>query len=103
MAIDRSQPPFNSYQEIFNFRDEMAHGKVDEAESHKPTRTNLPVAPRPPRANWERVLNAREARRLYDATIAMLDALDRAAGLGGNPCERRWTYLDGFIGFPDKP
>ena len=102
MPLDRSRRPFNAYREVFNFRDEMAHGKVEQVKSHKPVRTRLPVTPRPPQANWERVANARDARRLFEATLGMLDALDRAAGLGGNPCERRWTYVDGFIGFPTE-
>jgi hypothetical protein len=101
LTIDRNQAPFKTYKEIFNFRDDMAHGKVTDVNAPKPRTWKPNAPPYGLKAHWESMSKLSDATRCVEDTLEMLNIIDEAAGLGGKPCDRRPPPTDGFIGFAD--
>jgi hypothetical protein len=57
--VDFSRRPFQSFSDIFSFRNQLAHGKTVFAfEKH----------PKEPLAKWEKLCNVKDAKRLFDDT-----------------------------------
>jgi hypothetical protein len=101
LSIDSSKRPFKTYKEIFNFRDDMAHGKVKAVDDPKPRTYKPNTPPYGLRAHWESMSNLKDATRCVEDTLKILNIIDEAAGLGGKPCDRRPPPTVGGIGFAD--
>jgi hypothetical protein len=82
---DFSRMPFQAASVLFRYRDALAHGKTKtiEKESHHEILT--PGWVRDLATDWENQTRIEEARKLFNATEAMITEIHKAAGLGERP------------------
>ena len=85
--IDINQRPFKTFQEIFEFRNLMAHAKPQlysinkEVEREQPTSTQILESEwQSEKPNWKNLINKNNAERFFDDAIQMMEILQAKAG-----------------------
>ncbi|MBW4423516.1 MAG: hypothetical protein KME50_03370 [Nostoc desertorum CM1-VF14] len=79
--IDYGRRPFQTFKEIFKFRNKLVHGKSEiinvnqiQKASEEHTYTQLP------KLNWEKMVNMQTAERFLNDAIEMVEMLNKQAG-----------------------
>ena len=79
--IDYGRRPFQTFKEIFKFRNKLVHGKSEvinvnqiQKASEEYTYTQLP------KLNWEKMVNMQTAERFLNDAIEMVEILNKQAG-----------------------
>lgn len=79
--IDYGRRPFQTFKEIFKFRNKLVHGKSEiinvnqiPKASEEHTYTQLP------KLNWEKMVNMQTAERFLNDAIEMVEILNKQAG-----------------------
>lgn len=72
-SVDFSCRPFQSFNELFNFRNKLAHGKTEKVSlvSHQ----EITEYPLQPFTKWEKLCTLETTKRLYDDTQKMIRIL----------------------------
>ncbi|MCL6752415.1 hypothetical protein KBT16_16165 [Nostoc sp. CCCryo 231-06] len=81
LKIDHGRRPFQTFKEIFKFRNKLVHGKTEiinvnqiQKASEEYTYTQLP------KLNWEKMVNMQTAERFLNDAIKMVEILNKEAG-----------------------
>jgi hypothetical protein len=88
--IDDSRRPFQTFKEIFKFRNSLVHGKteayrvneVKKIDVEKPTSKQIPESEwKSEKSNWKTVINKKTAERFFEDATKIIEMLHAQAGL----------------------
>ncbi len=87
-SIDVSQRPFQTFKQIFGFRNALVHARTEYVSVESEQRLGEGERPSKPQADWEKMISLRIAQRFFDDTRAMIVMLHAQAGYKQDPF---WT------------
>jgi hypothetical protein len=85
LTLDFSCRPFQSWDDIFAFRNQLAHGKSENISYHGTQTIRDDELPKYPKTWWEECSNIVTAKRWLADTESMVTKIHEAAGKGGAP------------------
>jgi hypothetical protein len=91
LSIDKGQRPFQTLRDLFNARDELAHGKPQTLahDSLVESGSREEMRRRKPLTKWESLCTITFAQRAYDDTEEIADMLLSTAGLDVHDLRKR--------------
>jgi hypothetical protein len=90
MQPDMSERPFNTYKEMFDFRNALVHSRVIKTTA---TGTLESMTQRPPKplSEWEKLLNRETAKRFFDDSTQIIRMMHMKAGFAEDPFATPWV------------
>ena len=85
LRIDNGQRPFQSFREIFRFRNFLAHGRTEKLTDDSVQKLSEGENPELPKTEWQEALSIKYAQRYLDDTLEMINVLHDESGLDFNP------------------
>lgn len=79
--VDFGERPFQTFKEMFNYRNKLAHAETEYLSSDK-VKLRKDGKPETLLTKWEEKTNLKEAKLFLDNTKEMMEILHREAGLG---------------------
>lgn len=81
---DFSREPYQSFSKVFKFRNDLAHGKTETINGTWSAKCDeKPLSPL--KAQWEKLCNPRDARKVQENIEQIVIELYKKAELGANP------------------
>ena len=94
-SIDKGKRPFQTFSEIFTFRNDIVHTKtikLDDVFSYSIEKflqaDNIPPIPL---TSWEKILTPQSAKRFYDDSKEIIITLHKEANLGDDPFDGTYS------------
>lgn len=84
VEIDFEKRPFQTFLEIFSYRNKLAHAKTEYMKSDNIEFDNE-NNPKDLLTTWEKETTLKKAKLFLDETRNIIETLHRATGLGGDP------------------
>jgi hypothetical protein len=85
VAVDFSEPPFQSFRTIRKFRNLMAHGKTEILSEQGIRKATENGQVQHFKTWWEEQCTIKTSKRMLEDTQAMVTAIHKAAGYGDHP------------------
>lgn len=85
ISVDYSKRPYQTFLEIFRFRDAIAHGKTERLSIETIERLSEQERPSIPQTRWQKLCTLETATRYFEDTEQIVKELHERAGYESNP------------------
>ena len=92
--IDFSRQPFQLFNSIFEFRNQLAHGKTEDCDYSKPKSWLILEDKKWPATKWEVYCTSENATKLVRTTKEIIDHIDNVSGLERTPSFLLSEHID---------